>query len=173
MCRGSTVPWTGVSVQPLTVQGLDGRKPYKSTDDKPTRLGRSEGNDSVGPRRLEMSQRRSRLGEAVPRRDRSSNTVPGPSVPNDAVHRPHSSTECSQNVPIFGSVRSPKVPEGRVFPDQTGWRRWDSNPRPPACKFDRDERGRTTWRVWPDEWRSWRSLNVSERRGMFPKCSHT
>jgi hypothetical protein len=57
-------------------------------------------------------------------------------------------------------------------PDQR-WRRWDSNPRPPACKFDRGERGRTTWRARPDEWRSWRSLNVGERLGMFPKCSHS
>jgi hypothetical protein len=60
-----------------------------------------------------------------------------------------------------------------ISPDQTGWRRWDSNPRPPACKFDRGVLGRTTWRVWPDQWRLWRRTNVHERRRMFPKCSHS
>ena len=58
-------------------------------------------------------------------------------------------------------------------PNHKGWRRWDSNPRPPACKFDRGVRGRTAWRVWPDEWRSWRSLNSRERQRMFPKCFHS
>ena len=30
-----------------------------------------------------------------------------------------------------------------IRPDQTGWRRWDSNPRPPACKYARPGRPRT------------------------------
>jgi integrase len=83
-----------------------------------------------------------------------------------------SETECSIDVRSPEKSKPSSGPTGSIRPDQTRWRRWDSNPRPPACKFDRGVRGRTTWRVWPNQWRSGRSLNSHERRRMFPKCSH-
>jgi hypothetical protein len=82
------------------------------------------------------------------------------------------STHVPKMFPLRVSEGGGQLALGRVSPDQNGWRRWDSNPRPPACKVDRGERGRTTWRVWPNQWRLWRRMNVHERGRMFPNCSH-
>jgi integrase len=43
-------------------------------------------------------------------------------------------SECSTDVRSPEKTDRSKGPHGRIRPDHTRWRRWDSNPRPPACK---------------------------------------
>src|SRR6516165_4304889 len=48
----------------------------------------------------------------------------------------------------------------------SGWRRWDSNPRPPACKKVSQDILGTSGRVWPDQRPGRTSEEAVERLGM-------
>jgi hypothetical protein len=50
---------------------------------------------------------------------------------------------CSRNVPFSDPAQPSNGLQGNISPDHIGWRRWDSNPRPPACKYARAGRWRT------------------------------
>jgi hypothetical protein len=55
----------------------------------------------------------------------------------DAPNPPAVRSECSTGVRSPEKPKRSRGPTGSIRPDRTRWRRWDSNPRPPACKYDR------------------------------------
>ena len=71
---------------------------------------------------------------------------------------------CCRAVPMCYRVLQHWLALQDERPDHTGWRRWDSNPRPPACKFAGPGRLRTATAVQRHD-----PIN-SERLRALPFC---